>query len=182
MANQFASSSSTTTTMEDDISKIPEITMSGKHYKKSDYKLLIIRMIFRMMNKVEEFILSRYDSIKQKLRFESKLFVLEKWLKKLRKLKFISILKWMMNIPFVIMYWIYVAPVLLVVNYLWTHAIEPVIKIICKKSELANSMREHILALFALLQRLKLKIVTERPSELVRFFITTLQEVRFFFC
>ena len=163
---------------EEDVNNIPEITMSGKHYRKSDYKLLIIRMIFRIMNKVEEQALNSYDKIKSKLKFERKFPSLRiPMIKYFRKIRVVNVLRFIWRLPLVIMYWLYIAPMMYITTYLWINAITPIIKIICKKSELATSMLEHVVALIAILDRVKTKLATERPSELVRFFITTMQEV-----
>lgn len=88
-----------------------------------------------------------------------------------------SIFSFLCTLPFKLFYWFYIFPVVFFWSQLWNHVLDPTMKILCKRSELVNSMFEHVLALLDILQRIRLKMTASKWSDLLRFACVTLYEV-----
>ncbi len=90
-----------------------------------------------------------------------------------------SVVAFLFKLPFRLFYWFYIFPVIFFWSLAWSHALEPSIKILCKRSELINSLFEHILALSDIVQRIRFKMSTTKWSDLLRFAINTVHEVSY---
>jgi len=82
--------------------------------------------------------------------------------------------------PLVIMYYIYVMPLLVVSQKLWIYSTLTV-KIICRRSPQARRIVEHIFALFVICKSIVTKILSSKLTELIAFCVITIFEVRCYF-
>lgn len=85
------------------------------------------------------------------------------------------------RLPLVIMYYIYVMPLLVVSQKLWIYSTLTV-KIVCRRSPQARRIYEHIVALFVICKSIVTKILSSKLTELIAFCVITIFEVSNHYC